>query len=69
VLVFRFVSNEEGARFICRIDAGLYRFCPAVLRRRFGAGAHVVRVKAVDMAGNVDPTAAVYRFRVRRVGG
>ncbi|MFI5027389.1 MAG: S8 family serine peptidase [Solirubrobacterales bacterium] len=66
--VFGFGSDEAGARFICRIDGGLSHFCPAILAHRFGAGTHVVRVKAVDAAGNVDPTEAVYRFRVRRVG-
>jgi hypothetical protein len=67
-LVLRFGSNEEGVTYVCRIDSGLLRFCPEVLLRRFPPGTHVVRVKAVDQAGNVDHTAAVYRFRVRRVG-
>jgi Subtilase family len=65
---FRFGSNEAGARFVCRIDNGLFHFCPALVRRRFGVGRHAVRVKALDAAGNLDPTAAVFRFRVRRVG-
>ncbi len=66
-LALRFRSNEEGATFLCRIDRGPLRPCPGVLWRRFAPGAHVVRVKAVDPAGNVDPTAAVYRWRVRRL--
>ena len=67
--VFRFGSNDAAAGFICRVDGGLFRFCAPVLSRRFGAGVHTVRVKAFDQAGNVDPTAAVYRFRVRRLHG
>jgi hypothetical protein len=67
-VVFRFGSDTPGARFVCRVDGGLFQFCPATLSRRFGPGAHAVRVKAVDPAGNVDPSPAVYRFRVRRVG-
>jgi hypothetical protein len=66
--VFRFGSDAQGAQFVCRVDGGLFHFCPAVLSRRFGVGVHAVRVKALDPAGNVDPTEAVYRFRVRRVG-
>jgi hypothetical protein len=36
--------------------------------RWFGLGFHGIRVKAVDAAGNVDPTPAVYRFQVQRLG-
>jgi hypothetical protein len=65
---FRFGSDDPEARFICRFDSGLDRFCPARTAHRFGAGVHVIRVKAVDAAGNVDATPARYRFKVRRVG-
>jgi hypothetical protein len=62
---FRFGSNESGADFICRVDGGLFRFCPERFVRRFRPGRHVVRVKARDLAGNVDRSPAVYRFRVK----
>jgi subtilisin family serine protease len=65
---FRFGSNEPGAAFVCRVDTGLFRFCRARISRRFAPGRHSVRVKAVDPVGNVDPTPAVFRFEVRRVG-
>lgn len=66
--LFRFRSNEDGALFVCRIDTDLFRFCPTRLARRFKAGRHTVRVKAVDQAGNTDPTPAVFHFQVKRVG-
>ena len=66
---FRFGSDDETAVFICRVDGGLFHFCEPFISRRFGAGLHTVRVKAFDPAGNVDPSAAVYRFRVKRLGG
>jgi subtilisin family serine protease len=65
---FRFGSDDPEAGFICRFDGGLDHFCQEKVSRRFGAGVHVVRVKAVDPAGNVDATPARYRFKVRRVG-
>ncbi len=65
--VFGFASNEREVSFTCRVDGGLFRFCPATLARRFKAGRHAVRARAVDEAGNVDPTPAVFRFRVKRV--
>lgn len=64
--VFRFGSNEPEATFACKIDSGLLRFCGPRLVSRFDIGTHVVWVKAQDAAGNVDRTAAVYRFRVTR---
>jgi hypothetical protein len=67
--VFRFRSNEQGATFICRVDGGLPRFCKARFARRFRIGTHVVSVRARDLAGNVDPTPASFRFKVRHRGG
>jgi hypothetical protein len=65
---FRFKSNEADVSFVCKVDRGLLRFCGRRISRRFGVGKHVVQVRARDRAGNVDHTAAVFRFRVKRVG-
>jgi subtilisin family serine protease len=65
---FRFASNEAGVRFVCKVDRGLLRFCGRKISRRLGPGRHVVKVRAQDAAGNVDRRAAVFRFRVKRVG-
>jgi subtilisin family serine protease len=65
-VAFRFRSNEEGSQFTCRVDGGLFRFCSTRIVRRVGPGRHSVRVKAVDPAGNVDPTPAIFRYRVKR---
>lgn len=62
--VFRFRSNEEGVTFVCKVDRGLLRFCGSRISRRFGAGKHLVQVRARDRVGNVDRTPAVYRFRI-----
>jgi Subtilase family len=65
--VFVFRSNESGVSFLCRVDKGPWRTCPTRFVRRYRVGKHVVRVVARDAAGNSDPTAVVYRFRVKRV--
>lgn len=67
-VVFRFGSDQAGVTFACRIDGGLFRPCAARLVRRFGLGAHSLRVVAVNASGGEDPTPATYRFRVERVG-
>jgi subtilase family protein len=67
-VVFLFGSNVSDATFACRIDGGLFRVCPRRLARRFGDGWHGIQVVARDPSGSGDPTPAVYRFRVKRVG-
>jgi hypothetical protein len=64
--VFRFGSNERDVTFVCKVDAGFQRFCKPRLVKRFSVGKHVISVRARDAAGNVDPSPAVYRFRVKR---
>ncbi|MGC1851017.1 MAG: S8 family serine peptidase [Solirubrobacterales bacterium] len=64
--VFSFGSGERGVTFLCKVDRGSFRRCPALFIRRYRLGQHVLRVKARDAAGNVDRTPAVYRFRVER---
>lgn len=65
--VFRFGSNESGASFVCRVDGGFFRPCPARLVRRFALGRHVLRVAARNAAGIGDRTPASYSFAVKRV--
>lgn len=67
-LRFRIRANEPDVVFVCKFDRGLLRFCPPRFSRRFGAGRHVVVVRARDAAGNVDRTPAVFHFRVKRLG-
>lgn len=66
--VFVFRSDESGVTFLCRVDQGPWRTCPARFVRRYRIGKHVVRVVARDAAGNSDPTAVIYSFRVKRIG-
>jgi hypothetical protein len=65
-LVFRFRSNQTGIVFLCKVDRSRFRACGARLARRFKLGRHLVKVKARGSTGLVDPTPAVFRFRVVR---
>ena len=65
-LVFRFRSDQADASFLCAIDGARLKPCGARIARRFGLGRHVVKVKARAAGGLVDPTPAVFRFRVAR---
>ncbi len=67
-VVFRFGSNEQHVSFVCRIDNGLFRPCPARLVERLPAGSHSLRVAARNAAGLGDRTPAFFRFRIKHVG-
>jgi hypothetical protein len=64
---FRFSSNEAGSRFRCKLDRKPFRACRSPRTySKLSAGRHVFRVVAIDAAGNVDRSAAVARFRIKR---
>lgn len=66
--LFRFGSDEAGVTFLCKFDRAVFRTCHRRTIWHVEPGRHVLRVKARDADGNVDPTPAVFRFRVERVG-
>jgi hypothetical protein len=69
VLRVSFSGVDAGgvARFQCRVDGGAWRRCRSPYRtRRLARGVHVVEVRAIDRAGNVDPSPAGESFRIRR---
>lgn len=63
VPVFQFTSTEAGSTFQCSFGTGTFAACssPDAVDVA-GSGAQVFEVRAVDPAGNVDPTPAVYRW-------
>ena len=63
-VVFRFRSDQADATFLCKVDKAAFASCGLKLVRRFSIGRHTVKVKARGATGLVDPTPAVFRFRV-----
>ncbi|MBI5310071.1 MAG: hypothetical protein HZB14_03425 [Actinobacteria bacterium] len=63
---FTFRSNETGSTFRCKLDRGTYRSCSSSYTKRVKPGKHVLRVFAIDAAGNADASPAVWRWRVLR---
>lgn len=63
---FSFTSDSPGSRFQCRLDKGSWEACSSPYKTpRLGRGDHVFRVRAIDKAGNLDPTPAEETFRIR----
>ena len=62
---FTFSANEAGSTFQCRLDSGSWSSC-ASPKGYSGLtnGAHAFEVRAVDQAGNVDPTPASRAFTI-----
>jgi Ca2+-binding RTX toxin-like protein len=62
---FKFTSSEPGSTFECKRDKKRFKPCSSPTRlRRLREGKHRFKVRAIDSAGNVDPTPARDGFRV-----
>ncbi len=56
---FVFGSPDATATFECSVDGGAFAACPATFSTTaLPDGMHTIAVRAVDLAGNVDPTPA-----------
>jgi hypothetical protein len=60
---FRFVSDEAAARFQCQLDNRPWRSCSSPFTYNVKVGKHRLLVRAVDAAGNVDPTPTRHTFK------
>jgi hypothetical protein len=62
---FAFSSSEAGSDFRCRVDAGPYAACSSPhTTAPLADGSHVFRVRAIDPAGNTDPSPSSRSFTV-----
>ncbi|HEX2096103.1 MAG TPA: hypothetical protein VHF50_01905 [Solirubrobacterales bacterium] len=63
---FAYSSNEPGSRFECRIDSEAFSACEATGKAypALRNGRHVFEVRAIDRAGNPDPTPAAHVWTV-----
>ena len=64
---FEFSASEPAASFSCAIDKRPSSACRSPKTyRNLRPGSHVLKVAAVDAAGNRDASPAVYRWRITR---
>ena len=62
---FELSASEPGARFECGLDGGTFKPCSGVFTRsRLSVGRHRLVARALDRAGNADPTPALWMWRV-----
>ena len=62
---FSFSSNEPGT-FQCSLDDAAFSACTSPFSKKVKPGRHTFAVKARDTAGNVDPSPASYRWKVKK---
>jgi CSLREA domain-containing protein len=62
---FKFNSTEPGSSFECKLDRKPFKSCRSPKKYKgLKPGKHVFKVRAIDAAGNVDPSPAKKKFRV-----
>jgi hypothetical protein len=62
---FKFIADEPGSSFECKLDKKRYKPCSSPKKlKRLKRGKHKFKVRAIDAAGNVDPSAAKDKFKV-----
>lgn len=59
-----FESSEAGATFECQLDGSGYSACTSPKPLSVKKGNHTLLVRAVDAAGNVDPSPASATIKV-----
>jgi uncharacterized delta-60 repeat protein len=60
-----FTSSEPGSSFECALDKGKFKPCTSPRKlKRLDPARHRFRVRAIDVAGNTDPTPAKTRWKV-----
>jgi len=63
----KFTSTEAGSHFECKIDNGNFKPCTSPKKiKHLAFGKHKVQVRAIDAAGNVDPTPAKAKWKRKR---
>jgi chitodextrinase len=67
---FEFGSSEGGSRFECALDGAPFAGCGSpTVYMGLAAGDHSFAVRAIDLAGNTDPTPAVRTWTVINASG
>jgi hypothetical protein len=61
--VIKFEADEPEATFECRYDGEPWDRCRSPRKRKVTVGRHRFKVRAIDVGGNTDPTAALAKFK------
>ncbi len=59
-------SSSEPSSFECKLDRESFKSCSSPFARKVKPGKHTFQVRATDAVGNVDPTPAKRKWKVKR---
>ena len=66
---YTFAASVASATFECQIDTGAFKACSSPFKlktKKLKTGKHTLTVRAVQPAGNADPTPSTFKFKVKR---
>jgi DNA-binding beta-propeller fold protein YncE len=63
---FSFTATEPGVAFQCSVDGAAFSGCTSPLTFKARRGAHSLRVRSTDSAGNQDASPATIAFKVKK---
>ncbi|HYU60126.1 MAG TPA: choice-of-anchor Q domain-containing protein [Solirubrobacterales bacterium] len=63
---FEFAADEPGSTFQCKLDKGDFEPCDPAETFKVKRKKHTLEVRAIDAAGNVDPTPATDSWKVKK---
>jgi 6-phosphogluconolactonase (cycloisomerase 2 family) len=63
---FKFTSDEPGSTFQCKLNKRQFLSCLDRVRYKVKRKKHKFQVRAIDPAGNVDPTPAKRKWKVKK---
>jgi hypothetical protein len=66
---FTFEATEANVAYECQLDGGAWKGCPNPHAIDIGVGSHTLAVRAIDEAGNADPSPTAYVWTVTAPGG
>ena len=62
---FVFSATEAGSSFECKLDKGGFEPCASPAKFKVKLGKHKLQVRAIDAAGNADPSPATYSWKAK----
>jgi hypothetical protein len=61
-----FHSTQAGSSFECKLDRKDFAPCESPFRKKVERRRHSFHVRSIDDAGNVDPTPALHKWKVKK---
>jgi hypothetical protein len=61
---FTFTSDQPSSGFQCKVDKGRFKPCRSPFIQKVKRGRHIFKVRALNSDGALDPTPAIFRWKV-----